>query len=72
MGALRPVGRLTGEQLIEHRPVRHVVPLELGGVVVPVNKLGLVALRLGSGQAPWMGLAGLAALGVVLVRRRKL
>ncbi len=40
--------------------------LDSGGIVVPVNKLGLVA--------PWMGLAalaGLAALGVVLVRRRK-
>jgi hypothetical protein len=38
----------------------------VGGVVVPVSKLGLVA--------PWMGvvtLAGLAALGVVVVRRRK-
>jgi uncharacterized repeat protein (TIGR02543 family) len=38
----------------------------VGGIVVPVGKLGLVA--------PWMGLvalAGLAALGVVLVRRRR-
>ena len=38
----------------------------VGGIVVPVNKLGLLA--------PWMGLAGLAgfaALGVVLVRRRR-
>jgi len=38
----------------------------VGGIVVPVNKLGLVA--------PWVGLAtlaGLAALGVVVVRRRK-
>ena len=38
----------------------------IGGIVVPVDKLGLVA--------PWLGLAtlaGLAALGVVLVRRRK-
>jgi LPXTG-motif cell wall-anchored protein len=46
----------------------------VGGIVVPVDKLGLVALRLSSGQAPWMGLAGLAglaALGVVLVRRRR-
>ena len=37
----------------------------VGGIVVPVNKLGLVT--------PWMGLgalAGLAALGVALVRRR--
>jgi len=46
----------------------------VGGIVVPVNKLELVALRLSSGQAPWMGLvtlAGLAALGVALVRRRR-
>jgi hypothetical protein len=38
----------------------------VGGIVVPVNKVGLLA--------PWMGLtalAGLAALGVVVVRRRK-
>jgi len=38
----------------------------VGGIVVPVDKLGLVA--------PWMGLAalaGLVALGVVLARRRK-
>jgi hypothetical protein len=42
-------------------------PEPVGGIVVPVNKLRLVA--------PWMGLvalAGLAALGVVVVRRRKL
>ena len=38
----------------------------VGGIVVPVDKLGLVE--------PWIGLVGLggvAALGVVLVRRRK-
>jgi len=38
----------------------------VGGIVVPVDKLGLVA--------PWLGLValtGLAALGVALVRRRK-
>jgi parallel beta-helix repeat protein len=38
----------------------------VGGIAVPVDKLGLVA--------PWMGLAalaGLAALGVALVRRRR-
>jgi hypothetical protein len=37
----------------------------VGGIVVPVDKLGLVA--------PWVGLvglAGIAALGVVVVRRR--
>jgi hypothetical protein len=42
-------------------------PEPVGGIVVPVNRLGLVA--------PWMGLvglAGLAALGVVVLRRRKL
>ena len=41
-------------------------PEPVGGIVVPVDRLGLVA--------PWLGLvalAGLAALGVVLVRRRK-
>jgi hypothetical protein len=54
----------------------------VGGIAVPVDKLGLVALRpfdlaqdlLSSGQAPWMGwitLAGLAALGVALTRRRR-
>ena len=38
----------------------------VGGIVVPVDRLGLVA--------PWMGLAalaGLAASGVVAVRRRR-
>ena len=46
----------------------------VGGIVVPVNKLGLLALRLRSGQAPWMGLVALAsfaALTVVVVRRRR-
>ena len=41
-------------------------PEPVGGIVVPVNKLELLG--------PWMGLVGLvslAALGVVLVRRRK-
>jgi len=41
-------------------------PYVVGGIVVPVNKLGLVA--------PWLGLAALAslaALTVALVRRRK-
>ncbi|GEM_PF-926864 len=47
-------------------------PIPVGGIIVPVNKLGLVALRLGSGQAPWLVLAALAsltALAVALVRR---
>jgi hypothetical protein len=38
----------------------------VGGIVVPVSRLGLIA--------PWLGLAalaGLVALGVVMVRRRK-
>ena len=38
----------------------------VGGIVVPVDKAGLVG--------PWVGLvalAGLAALGVVVVRRRR-
>ena len=42
------------------------ITYRIGGIVVPVNKLGLLA--------PWMGmaaLAGLAALTVALVRRRK-
>jgi len=40
--------------------------LPVGGIAVPVNKLGLLA--------PWIGLAALASLavlGVVLVRRRR-
>ena len=37
--------------------------LPVGGIAVPVNKLGLLA--------PWLGLAGLAALTVALVRRRR-
>jgi hypothetical protein len=46
----------------------------VGGIVVPVNKLELLALRLSSGQAPWPWLAVLvllAALAVVLARRRR-
>jgi hypothetical protein len=38
-------------------------PVPVGGVIVPVNKLELLA--------PWMGLTALAALTVVLVRRRR-
>ncbi len=40
--------------------------LDSGGIIVPVNRLELLA--------PWMGLAalaGLAALTVALVRRRR-
>jgi len=50
--------------LPNHQPNGNCTPV--GGIVVPVNRLGLVA--------PWLGLvalAGLAGLGVVLVRRRK-
>jgi len=42
-------------------------PVPVGGIVVPVNRLGLVA--------PWLGLAALvslAGLTVALVRRRKI
>ncbi len=41
-------------------------PVPVGGIVVPVNKVGLVS--------PWLGLAALAslaALTVALVRRRR-
>lgn len=38
-------------------------PPVVGGYVIPVNKLGLLA--------PWMGLVALAALMVALVRRRR-
>jgi len=41
----------------------------VGGVVVPVNKVGLLALRLSSGQAPWMGLVALVAVGGTLLLR---
>jgi len=49
----------------EYRPPRPP-SVPVGGVVVPVDRLGLLA--------PWMGLAamaGFAALGVVLLTRRK-
>jgi len=55
-------------------PLRYVPPVPVGGVILPVNRLELLALRLGSGQAPWMGLVALAsfaALTVALVRRHK-
>jgi hypothetical protein len=40
-------------------------PIPVGGVIVPVNKVGLLA--------PWMGLAALAVVAVaaVVVRRRQ-
>ena len=41
-------------------------PEPVGGIIVPVNRLGLLA--------PWMGLAGLAALAaltVALLRKRR-
>lgn len=49
-------------------------PVPVGGIVVPLNRLELLALRLGSGQTPWMALVGLAsfaALTVVVARRRR-
>ena len=68
---------LAGQQLLCELPgpaTITLLPLPVGGIVVPVNKLELLALRLRSGRAPWMGLVGLASfavLGVALVRRRK-
>ena len=35
----------------------------IGGIVVPLNKLGLVA--------PWVGLVALVAVGAVVVKRRR-
>ena len=58
---------LAGEQLLCEFPgPATITSMPVGGIVVPVNKLELLA--------PWMGLvtlAGFAALGVVLVRRRR-
>ena len=62
--------------------IRGVRPGPVGGIVVPVNKLELLALQLrpsallttGSGRALWpglVGLASLAALTVALVRKRR-
>jgi uncharacterized delta-60 repeat protein len=56
----------TGDPVIFNNNFPLSPPIPVGGIVVPVSKLGLVA--------PWLGLvalASLAALGVVLVRRRK-
>ncbi len=56
-----------GQELLCEFPAPATISsMPVGGIVVPVNKLGLVA--------PWMSLptlAGLAALGVVLVRRHR-
>ncbi len=44
----------------------------VGGVIVPVSRLELLALRLRSGRAPWLGLMALVAVGVIgaaLLRR---
>ena len=77
---------LAGQQLLCEWPgpatITRPPPEPVGGYVVPVNKLGLVALRpfdwaqgrLSSGQAPWMGLVGLislATLTIAVVRRRR-
>jgi hypothetical protein len=45
----------------------------IGGIIVPVNKLELLALRLRSGQAPWLGLVALmvAAVSAMVVRKRQ-
>ena len=61
-----------------HKTCTAIFGYPVGGIVMPVDRLGLAALRLvseaTSGQAPWVGMVGLAAvaaLGVVLVRRRR-
>ena len=54
----------TDNILCTNKPLNVLIPV--GGIMVPVSRLGLLI--------PWMGLAalaGLAALGVVVVRRRK-
>jgi hypothetical protein len=58
---------------VEHGWVKVVRPRPIGGIIVPVNRLELLALRLGSGQALWVGLVAMAWLGtltVALVKRR--
>jgi len=50
----------------ENRTCTATFGLPVGGIAVPVNRLGLLV--------PWLGLAALAsfaALGVALVRRRR-
>jgi sugar lactone lactonase YvrE len=66
-GACVSTGALTAEVTMDDdKTCTATFGYPVGGMVVPVDKLGLLA--------PWMGLvalAGLAALGVALVRRRK-
>ena len=62
-------------------PLPMPAPIPVGGYIVPVNKVELLALQLplrlrsgqGSGRAPWLGLAALmvVAVAAVVVRRRK-
>jgi hypothetical protein len=40
-------------------------PRPVGGVIVPVNRLELLALRLRSGRAPWLELVALVAVGAI-------
>ena len=57
---------IIGEYGGENRTCTANFGLPVGGIAVPVNKLGLLA--------PWLGLAalaGVAALGVALVRKRR-
>ncbi len=51
-------------------PPTAVTLASFGAETVPVDKVGLLALRLRSGQAPWMGLAGLVATAVAAVAAR--
>ena len=50
---------------VEHGWVRVVTPRPVGGIIVPVNKLEILALRLGSGQAPWLGLVAVASFAAL-------
>ena len=63
-GEVLATGTWTAHGDRQWRPLGKGYPV--GGVIVPVNRLELLA--------PWMGLvilAGLAALGVTLARRRR-